>query len=86
MDLTLKQLGVDYLDLYRTFLNVIYTCDRGPFTRASVSVIHWPVCFPKGPLITYDDPKNPKEILVCDDFTLVETWKAMIKIKETGKV
>ncbi|KAI0090799.1 NADP-dependent oxidoreductase domain-containing protein [Irpex rosettiformis] len=65
LDLTLSQLGTDYLDLY---------------------LIHWPVCFPPGPLNTFDNPENPTEVLVTEDFTLVETWQAMIKLKETGKV
>ncbi|KAI0821319.1 Aldo keto reductase [Irpex lacteus] len=65
LDLTLSQLGVDYLDLY---------------------LIHWPVNFPPGPLFTYDESKGQKEVVVTDDFTLVETWKALIKVKETGKV
>ncbi|KAI0343599.1 Aldo/keto reductase [Trametopsis cervina] len=47
-------------------------------------LIHWPVSFPKGPLITLNEDKT--EVVVTDDVPLVDTWKELIRLKETGKV
>lgn len=63
LDDTLKELGVDYLDLY---------------------LIHWPVAFDpsSGELLPKEDGKAKLDLKTTE----VETWKAMVALKKTGKV
>ncbi|KAK4703434.1 hypothetical protein P7C70_g2785, partial [Phenoliferia sp. Uapishka_3] len=68
LDDTLKELGVEYLDLY---------------------LIHWPVPFEPRPATHTTElfPLNEKkEVSIDTETTLVDTWKAMIKLLDTGKV
>ncbi|GAA5889377.1 hypothetical protein JCM8208_007859 [Rhodotorula glutinis] len=65
LDDTLKELGLEYLDLY---------------------LIHWPVAFPAEG--NPHDNLFPKENGVCkidSSVSVVDTWKAMIKLLDTGK-
>ncbi|WFC96845.1 D/L-glyceraldehyde reductase [Malassezia brasiliensis] len=63
LDDTLKELGIDYLDLY---------------------LIHWPVAFDpsSGELLPKEDGKAKLDL----NTTEVETWKAVVALKKTGKV
>ncbi|KAK4051780.1 hypothetical protein OIO90_004604 [Microbotryomycetes sp. JL221] len=67
LDDTLKELELDYLDLY---------------------LIHWPVSFPpEGDVSKNLFPKaNDDEVKLDLETSLVDTWKAMIKLLDTGKV
>ncbi|GAA5953603.1 hypothetical protein JCM21900_003358 [Sporobolomyces salmonicolor] len=67
LDDTLKELGLEYLDLY---------------------LIHWPVAFPpEGDITKNLFPKaNDKEVKLDLEVSLVDTWKAMVKLLDTGKV
>jgi L-glyceraldehyde reductase len=65
LDQTLKQLGIDYLDLY---------------------LIHWPVAFPPGNGLVPNHPTKKGEVHLDLDTSLVDTWKAMIALSNTGKV
>ncbi|KAL8277675.1 hypothetical protein RQP46_009948 [Phenoliferia psychrophenolica] len=68
LDDTLRELGLDYLDLY---------------------LIHWPVAFEPRPAehTTNLFPKNADGKVSLDlTTTLIDTWKAMIKLLDTGKV
>ncbi|THG99239.1 hypothetical protein EW026_g3069 [Hermanssonia centrifuga] len=48
-------------------------------------LVHWPVSFPPGQLFTRHAEKQ--EMVIDDNGpSLVETWKAMIKLPKTGKV
>lgn len=69
---TLKELQTDYLDLY---------------------LIHWPVSFSEPPKpaseAEYLFPKaapTDNEVILDHETSLVDTWKEMIKLKESGKV
>ncbi|KAH7928723.1 Aldo/keto reductase [Leucogyrophana mollusca] len=62
---TLKQLGLDYLDLY---------------------LIHWPVAFQPGQGFVPPHPTAKNEAYLDTDTSLADTWKTMIKLKESGKV
>ncbi|KAI9017419.1 NADP-dependent oxidoreductase domain-containing protein [Gaertneriomyces semiglobifer] len=62
LEASLRDLGIDYLDLY---------------------LMHWPVAFkPDGELLPKD--KSPNEYV--DSIDYVETWKAMEKLVDSGKV
>ncbi|BGP41698.1 hypothetical protein JCM10449v2_005689 [Rhodotorula kratochvilovae] len=67
LDDTLKELGLDYLDLY---------------------LIHWPVAFPAegNPHDNLFPKANDNEVKIDQTVSLVDTWKAMIKLLDTGKV
>ncbi|KAM0755085.1 NADPH-dependent aldehyde reductase [Meredithblackwellia eburnea MCA 4105] len=68
LDDTLKELGLDYLDLY---------------------LIHWPIAFDPRPATHTTDlfPKDSKGAVHLDlETTLIDTYKAMIKLLDTGKV
>ncbi|KAH9935165.1 Aldo/keto reductase [Epithele typhae] len=68
LDESLKQLGLDYVDLY---------------------LVHWPVAFPPVPFNTNLEPEDsakPGWVQLDLDTSLVDTWKAMIALKSTGKV
>ncbi|SGY25296.1 BQ5605_C018g08599 [Microbotryum silenes-dioicae] len=74
LDNTLKELDLEYLDLY---------------------LIHWPIAFesavfgPNGDHTSnlFPKAKNGKEEVELDlETSLVDTWKAMIKLLDTGKV
>lgn len=55
------------------------------WTNLPHKVIHWPVSFPPGALFTKHATK-PEIAIDPNGPSLVETWKAMIKLTETGKV
>ncbi|GAA5842531.1 hypothetical protein JCM3766R1_002619 [Sporobolomyces carnicolor] len=66
LDDTLKELGLDYLDLY---------------------LIHWPVPFvPEGDLAKNLFPKENDECKIDTETSIIDTWKAMIKLLDTKKV
>ncbi|KIM63911.1 hypothetical protein SCLCIDRAFT_673144 [Scleroderma citrinum Foug A] len=65
LDETLKQLGLEYLDLY---------------------LVHWPVAFPPGNDLFPRVPNEQDVTLIDTETSLVDTWKAMIKLLNTGKV
>jgi len=65
LDDTLKELGLEYLDLY---------------------LIHWPVAFPaEGNPHDNLFPKENGECKIDTSVSVVDTWKAMIKLLDTGK-
>nr|ADF57216.1 xylose reductase [Rhodotorula mucilaginosa] len=65
LDDTLKELGLEYLDLY---------------------LIHWPVAFPvEGDPHSNLFPKENGECKIDTSISIVDTWKAMIKLLDTGK-
>jgi L-glyceraldehyde reductase len=51
-----------------------------------VTVVHWPVAFEPGNGLVPPHPTKEGEVLLDLKTSLVDTWKTMIKLKETGKV
>ncbi|TFY62454.1 hypothetical protein EVG20_g6701 [Dentipellis fragilis] len=50
-------------------------------------LIHWPVAFPRGSNLFPPHPERPNEVAIDPNPpSLVDTWKAMIKLLDTGKV
>jgi len=62
LDLTLSQIGTDYLDLY---------------------LIHWPVAFVPGSDLFPKASEDATEVLLSDEITLVDTWKAMLALPKS---
>jgi diketogulonate reductase-like aldo/keto reductase len=64
---TLKDLQLDYLDLY---------------------LVHWPLAFAKNPDGTNNSVKDPvtNKVVLRTDFTFEETWRALEKLVDEGKV
>ena len=50
-----------------------------------VAVIHWPVAFPAGKDL-FPKTANKQDAVFDTETSLVDTWKAMIKLLDTGKV
>ncbi|TFK22573.1 aldehyde reductase 1 [Coprinopsis marcescibilis] len=46
-------------------------------------LIHWPVSFPPGRGLFPLNPKDSEEVDIDDSTSLVDTWKAMIKLPKT---
>ncbi|BGP17965.1 hypothetical protein JCM10213_003972 [Rhodosporidiobolus nylandii] len=66
LDDTLKELGLEYLDLY---------------------LIHWPVAFEEeGDPTVNLFPKENDSCKIDAKTSIVDTWKAMVKLLDTGKV
>jgi len=78
LDETLRQLGLDYLDLY-----------RGPISSSwlrvltNPTVVHWPVAFPPGNGFVPPHPEKEGEAALDRETTLVDTWKAMIALPKS---
>ena len=49
-------------------------------------MIHWPVAFPPGGDFEPEDPERPDWVKLDLETSLVDTWKAVIELKKTGKV
>ncbi|KAH7910036.1 NADP-dependent oxidoreductase domain-containing protein [Hygrophoropsis aurantiaca] len=49
-------------------------------------LVHWPVAFQPGQGLSPKHPTIEGEVHLDTDTSLVDTWKTMIKLKETGKV
>lgn len=49
-------------------------------------VIHWPVAFVPGRGFYPPHPTKPGEVELDTETSLVDTWKAVIELKKTGKV
>lgn len=70
LDHTLKELNTTYLDLY---------------------LVHWPVPFPPGIVLEPVRPRNDgsgemEKVIDTEAPSLSETWKAVVKLLDTGKV
>ena len=87
LDESLKQLQLDYVDLYRECLSPSFPWIRLILMNVRMrKVIHWPVAFPYGGDFEPLDPNKPDWVVLDTDTSLVETWQAMIKLRDTGKV
>ncbi len=90
LDESLKQLQLDYVDLYRECLALLFESMRSDkHTHHGIwidAVIHWPVALPPGGDFEPVDPNKPDWVVLDTETSLVETWQAMIKLRETGKV
>lgn len=51
-----------------------------------VAVVHWPAAFEPGNGLLPPHPTKEGEVQLDLQTSLVDTWKTMIKLKETGKV
>lgn len=51
-----------------------------------VAVVHWPAAFEPGNGLLPPHPTKEGEVQLDLRTSLVDTWKTMIKLKETGKV
>jgi len=49
-------------------------------------VVHWPVAFVPGKGLYPPHPTRKNEVEIDLEPSLVDTWKAMIKLLQTGKV
>ena len=49
-------------------------------------MVHWPVAFPPGRGFFPSHPSLEGEVEIDTATSLVDTWKAMIKLLDTGKV
>ncbi|THH18317.1 hypothetical protein EW146_g2636 [Bondarzewia mesenterica] len=49
-------------------------------------LIHWPVAFPPGNGLNPAHPTRQGELAIDTTTSVVDTWKAMIKLLDTGKV
>lgn len=49
-------------------------------------MVHWPVAFPPGNDLFPRVPNEQDVTLIDTETSLVDTWKAMIKLLNTGKV
>ena len=49
-------------------------------------MVHWPVAFPPGGALEPEDPEKPGWVKLDLETSLVDTWKAMIALLNTGKV
>ncbi|GAA5856030.1 hypothetical protein JCM8547_002947 [Rhodosporidiobolus lusitaniae] len=67
LDDTLKELGLNYLDLY---------------------LIHWPVAFAASgdPTKELFPKENDDEVKIDLETSVIDTWKAVVKLLDTGKV
>lgn len=83
LDETLKQIGTEYLDLYRQSQDLRFLHS---LTYISFVVIHWPVAFAPGKGLNPKDPKNEGFAELDLETSLVDTWKVMINLQKTGKV
>lgn len=83
LDETLKLLGLEYIDLYCAF-HVIYciACITRCIHR-STSVIHWPVAFVPGNHFYPPSSTVPGEVELDTQTSLIDTWRAMIKLPKT---
>ena len=50
------------------------------------TVINWPIAFPPGGDFEPEDPERPGWVKLDLETSLTDTWKAMIKLLDTGKV
>ncbi|KAH7883329.1 NADP-dependent oxidoreductase domain-containing protein [Phlebopus sp. FC_14] len=55
-------------------------------TYLDLYLVHWPVAFPPGRGLIPKKADNEGEVDLDTETSLVDTWKAMIRLKETGKV
>ena len=58
----------------------------GGLTWCAAAVIHWPAAFVPGGGLFPPDPKKEGWVALDTETTLLDTWKAMIKLLDTGKV